>query len=662
MAKKSKFIIHGIDLRPAIKIAKKTGFITTSEILELLSAQGTSDDIFEEIEAILSEEGIKTLKDSEDGNYKLEGIDIQPLVEQGRVQGSLTLFQIIDYLSDIDEAQEKTHFPDKVRVVLMDLGIRVMDTNSENDTDSGGQTDIDADTTALMSAIPSSNASDPMRAYMREMGGHDLLERREELEIAMQIEEGQCCVMEVLARYPGNIEYILKQFDTLKETQKPLSNVLSGFQNRIDKSLLKENAIPQIAKAVSDTEKKVLAEKELKEATQAFDNLRKQLEKTKKTLSKSSPNVDSSKKAIAKLGIIFSQFKLAPKHHDYIHNRVSETVNNVRDIEKILREICEKKAKIPRNIFIKAYRGHENETNWTTHLPKEEQLKLKPLSSELESAQNRLNQVTDECGLKITEIQQLARELHQADTQTFKAREAMAQSNLRLVISIAKKYVNRGLQFMDLVQEGNIGLMKAITKFEYRRGYKFSTYATWWIRQAITRAIADQARTIRIPVHMIETMNRLGRASRELMQTLCREPTAHELADKMEMPIDKVRQVLKIIKEPISMETPLGNDEDAHIGDFFEDSETAEPVDIATLDNLKQIVEEALQGLNVREQLVLRMRFGIDMKSEYTLEDVGAQFDVTRERIRQIESKALRKLKNPKAQRILRSFYESHIE
>jgi RNA polymerase primary sigma factor len=369
----------------------------------------------------------------------------------------------------------------------------------------------------------------------------------------------------------------------------------------------------------------------------------------------------TTKVEIEKLSEVFRCFRLVPKQFDRLVKNMREMMDRVRVQERIVMKHCVEYAKMPKKNFVKAFTGFETSTAWLSAeiaANKPYSAKLQEMQEELVRSIEKLKKVEEETGLSIFKIKDINRRMSIGEAKARRAKKEMVEANLRLVISIAKKYTNRGLQFLDLIQEGNIGLMKAVDKFEYRRGYKFSTYATWWIRQAITRSIADQARTIRIPVHMIETINKLNRISRQMLQEMGREPSPEELSERMQMPEDKIRKVLKIAKEPISMETPIGDDEDSHLGDFIEDSTGESPLDSATMESLKNATNEVLAGLTAREAKVLRMRFGIDMNTDHTLEEVGKQFDVTRERIRQIEAKALRKLRHPSRSEVLKSFLD----
>ena len=399
-------------------------------------------------------------------------------------------------------------------------------------------------------------------------------------------------------------------------------------------------------------------------AKRRFQALRRQFNKTRKLIDERGRSSPESRAQLAALGKKFHSFKLTPKHYDEIVRRPREALEEVRRHERALIEICLREARVPRDLFRKVFVGKEISVTWLNRLIKADERYSAVLAErkpDIVRIQKKLKAVCTRTGLSVTEIKEINRAMSLGEAKARRAKKDMVEANLRLVISIAKKYTNRGLQFLDLIQEGNIGLMKAVDKFEYRRGYKFSTYATWWIRQAITRSIADQARTIRIPVHMIETINKLNRVSRQMVQEMGREPKPDELGERMEMVEEKVRRVLKIAKEPISMETPIGDDEDSHIGDFIEDSTVGLPIDLATEDGLKQLIGNVLGGLTAREAKVLRMRFGIGMNTDHTLEEVGKQFDVTRERIRQIEAKALRKLRHPSRSEHLRSFLDDKV-
>jgi RNA polymerase primary sigma factor len=460
------------------------------------------------------------------------------------------------------------------------------------------------------------------------------------------------------------VQSILDAYDRAVEDEK-LSDVLIGYLDPTDD-------VPPAAQVQNRNEEKNKAKDDEEEdetptgpdpeiARERFEAIRKQLKKTERNVKRYGRDGNAAHKDLEKLAELFAPLKLTPKHYDAMVSGVRRHLDKVRAQEKTISTLMIRRGKMPKKTFLKEFPGHEVDEKWLEkHITGKTDLsnRLQPHAEDLRRAQRKLRQVTDQTGLTVLQVKEINRAMSLGEAKARRAKKDMVEANLRLVISIAKKYTNRGLQFLDLIQEGNIGLMKAVDKFEYRRGYKFSTYATWWIRQAITRSIADQARTIRIPVHMIETINKLNRVSRQMLQEMGREPTPEELGERMEMPEDKVRRVLKIAKEPISMETPIGDDEDSHLGDFIEDTTVGSPIDTATEEGLREATKSVLGGLTAREAKVLRMRFGIDMNTDHTLEEVGKQFDVTRERIRQIEAKALRKLRHPTRSEHLRSFLD----
>ena len=515
----------------------------------------------------------------------------------------------------------------------------------------------------------------PVRMYMREMGTVELLTREGEIEIAKRIEEGIREVMGAMAHFPGTVDGILAEYTRVTTESGKLTDVFSGYIDPDDGIPAPPEAEPVIevapaAEKADDEEEKEGVDEEEDEvetgpdpeiARQRFGAVAEQLEKTKKALKK---HGRGSKQAIAELlalAELFMPIKLVPKQFDVLVVKVRSALERIRAQERAIMQLCVRDARMPRADFLRLFPGNEIDESWSDALAKGKSKYAEAIGRvqpDIQRCQQKLIALEAECSLTIGEIKDINRRMSIGEAKARRAKKEMVEANLRLVISIAKKYTNRGLQFLDLIQEGNIGLMKAVDKFEYRRGYKFSTYATWWIRQAITRSIADQARTIRIPVHMIETINKLNRISRQMLQEMGREPTPEELGERMEMPEDKIRKVLKIAKEPISMETPIGDDEDSHLGDFIEDSTMQSPIDVATVESLKEATREVLGGLTAREAKVLRMRFGIDMNTDHTLEEVGKQFDVTRERIRQIEAKALRKLRHPSRSEHLRSFLD----
>jgi len=600
---------------------------------------------------------------------------IKDLITKGREQGYLTYSEVNDHLpEDISD-------PDQVEDIiqnLTDMGISVFE-NAPDAEDLLSTADITTDEVAAAEAAAALAAveteqhrtTDPVRMYMREMGTVELLTREGEIEIAKRIEEGIRELMSSIAEWPNIVDYIIEEYDLIETDERKLGDILIGYLNPMAHV---PSALAQAEAAKKEDEENNLdtvvegAEEEEEdtgldpvEAKERFDLLRKLNKSAKKAIEKNGRDHKLTKKAIKELSGHFKYLKLAPRKFDLLVAIVRETLSIIRSSERQITSIVVRQARMPRADFIKSFPGNETNENWTEEIcqqghPCSE--KLKDHEIEIKRAQRRLGRISKKNGLTITQVKDINRRMSIGEAKARRAKKEMVEANLRLVISIAKKYTNRGLQFLDLIQEGNIGLMKAVDKFEYRRGYKFSTYATWWIRQAITRSIADQARTIRIPVHMIETINKLNRISRQMLQEVGREPTPEELGERMEMPEDKIRKVLKIAKEPISMETPIGDDDDSHLGDFIEDINILSPVDFATNDSLTDATRDVLNGLTMREAKVLRMRFGIDMNTDHTLEEVGKQFDVTRERIRQIEAKALRKLRHPSRSDHLRSFLD----
>jgi RNA polymerase primary sigma factor len=591
---------------------------------------------------------------------------LRQLIAKGKVQGYLTYAEVNDHLpSDISDPEQIEEFIGTIN----DLGIQVYETAPDDDsliTDSAAVTadDEDAEEVAALASVDSEfgRTTDPVRMYMREMGSVELLTRADELKIAKRIEEGHHQLVKSISRSFVVVEDVLQSFDSISEEESSirLSDMISGFAD------LSEPDDLLTSQAVNDTVEVASPEEDLKglnyeEVKEKIDQLRELLKAATNAISQYGYASAETERAFEEMAGVFMEFKWVPQYLKKLSAIIPDGVATVREQERLIHEILVKKAKMPRTDFIATYTDNETNPDFLEQYLAETSpysAVLKNYEKELRKAQKVLAHIEAQYGLTIGGLKDINRRISIGEAKARRAKKEMIEANLRLVISIAKKYTNRGLQFLDLIQEGNIGLMKAVDKFEYRRGYKFSTYATWWIRQAITRSIADQARTIRIPVHMIETINKLNRISRQILQELGREATPEELAVRMEMPEDKVRKVLKIAKEPISMETPIGDDEDSHLGDFIEDSRVLSPVEAATIAGLRESTQNVLAGLTAREAKVLRMRFGINMNTDHTLEEVGKQFDVTRERIRQIEAKALRKLRHPSRSEQLRCFLD----
>ncbi|MGL5395168.1 MAG: RNA polymerase sigma factor RpoD [Shewanella sp.] len=604
------------------------------------------------------------------------------LLAKGKEQGYLTYAEVNDHLPadmvDSDQIED-------IIQMINDMGIRVFEEAPDADDMmmSEDNTDEDAaeEAAAALATVESElgRTTDPVRMYMREMGTVELLTREGEIVIAKRIEEGINTVQSSVAEYPQAIAMILEQYDQYEADELRLSDIISGFVNPDE-----EDLGPTATHIGSELSEEDLEDEDddedeededgdgdgdddgnkgpdPEEARERFSQLRTAYESALKIIDAKGREHPESIQALFEIGEIFKEFRLVPKQFDRLVKSMRSMMDRVRVQERLLMKLCVEQAKMPKKNFVKFFTGNETNLDWfeaekTSNKPYAEGLRM--VEEDVQRCRSKLAAIEEETGLVIAAIKDINRRMSIGEAKARRAKKEMVEANLRLVISIAKKYTNRGLQFLDLIQEGNIGLMKAVDKFEYRRGYKFSTYATWWIRQAITRSIADQARTIRIPVHMIETINKLNRISRQMLQEMGREPSPEELAERMMMPEDKIRKVLKIAKEPISMETPIGDDEDSHLGDFIEDTTLELPLDSATSESLKSATHEVLAGLTAREAKVLRMRFGIDMNTDHTLEEVGKQFDVTRERIRQIEAKALRKLRHPSRSEILKSFLD----
>ncbi|MEJ2114688.1 MAG: RNA polymerase sigma factor RpoD [Gammaproteobacteria bacterium] len=595
---------------------------------------------------------------------------IKQLISKGKEQGYLTYSEVNDHLPSgiVDPEQIED-----IVSMINDMGIKVHEQAPDADSlilsDSAAtDDDVEEEAAAALATVDSEfgRTTDPVRMYMREMGIVNLLTREGEIKIAKRIEDGLRQVLFSIVHYPATIEKLLFMYDKVEAEELRLTDLITGF---VDPDEDMDAIPPPAAQQQAEREKNQTGDDEDEEEIDTGPDPEearaffKGLEKLSKKLASSTVAADEKKliKARENLAEEFTMVKLVPKIVDILTEDVRKMMNRIRSHERSIMQICVHNAKMPRSKFIETFSGSETNIAWLdAHINSRAKYSkaLAEFIPEIEKEQEKLVLIENEIGLTVGEIKDINRRMSIGEAKARRAKKEMVEANLRLVISIAKKYTNRGLQFLDLIQEGNIGLMKAVDKFEYRRGYKFSTYATWWIRQAITRSIADQARTIRIPVHMIETINKLNRISRQMLQEMGREATPEELAERMEMPEDKVRKVLKIAKEPISMETPIGDDEDSHLGDFIEDATIESPVDSAAFEGLGEATREILASLTPREAKVLRMRFGIDMNTDHTLEEVGKQFDVTRERIRQIEAKALRKLRHPSRSEQLRSFLE----
>ena len=600
---------------------------------------------------------------------------LKNLIARGKEQGFLTVAEVSDHFPEMDTEQM-----DELIGMLQGLGIVVHDEAPDQEAmllaePAAATADEDDDeveeAAATLAALDEQfgRTTDPVRMYMREMGSVELLDREGEIRIAKRIEEGLIEAFEAMAMYPETPAILIEAYDHVKAGRKRINDVVVGFFDP-NAPMPAANALPAEIKDVepdvkadgdSDDEEAIPTGPDPVEVAENFAKLQKLFDKMWALMQ--SDGAQDKKTMAKRLAIVdlLKTFRLSPKIVDEITRNLREKVGQIRAGERAILKICVTDAGMPRKEFIEKFTGHSTDKTFVSRITRGTQKYVKAIvrhGDEIKAVQDKMHLLERANLLAISEIKEINRKMSVGEAKARRAKKEMVEANLRLVISIAKKYTNRGLQFLDLIQEGNIGLMKAVDKFEFRRGFKFSTYATWWIRQAITRSIADQARTIRIPVHMIETINKLNRISRQMIQEMGREPSPEELAVKMEMPEDKVRKVMKIAKEPISMETPIGDDEDSHLGDFIEDTNVVSPAESATNESLREATHQILASLTPREAKVLRMRFGIDMNTDHTLEEVGKQFDVTRERIRQIEAKALRKLRHPSRANYLRTFLD----
>ncbi|CAI3111418.1 MULTISPECIES: RNA polymerase sigma factor RpoD [Acinetobacter] len=616
---------------------------------------------------------------------------VAALISRGKEQGYLTYAEVNDHLPD--SITESEQIEDIIQM-LQDVGIPVHERAPESDDTMFGESTDTADevaeeeAAAVLASVENEpgRTTDPVRMYMREMGTVELLTREGEISIAKRIEEGIRDVLNSIAYWPNAVEVVLKEYNDFLTGERRLADILSGYLDpetdaEIPEVLEEETELEEEAAPATPVKEVKLDDDEEDEESESdddsegesgpdpevakvrFNELEAAWTKTKAIIEKHGRNSPEADEALEALATVFMMFKFTPRLFDIISEMIRGTHEQIRANEREVMRYAVRRGRMDRTQFRTSFPKQESNPAWLDEqiakAPAEIKAHLEKVRPDILAFQQKIADIEKELNLSVAEIKDISKRMAIGEAKARRAKKEMVEANLRLVISIAKKYTNRGLQFLDLIQEGNIGLMKAVDKFEYRRGYKFSTYATWWIRQAITRSIADQARTIRIPVHMIETINKINRVSRQLLQEMGREPTPEELGERLEMDEVKVRKVLKIAKEPISMETPIGDDEDSHLGDFIEDQNITSPIDAATSEGLKEATREVLENLTEREAKVLKMRFGIDMPTDHTLEEVGKQFDVTRERIRQIEAKALRKLRHPSRSEHLRSFLEN---
>ncbi|MFZ7792345.1 RNA polymerase sigma factor RpoD [Acinetobacter lwoffii] len=638
-----------------------------------------------------------TVTDSTKSKQKMSDMtsptsQVAALISRGKEQGYLTFAEVNDHLPD--SITESEQIEDIIQM-LNDVGIPVHDRAPESDdtmfedTAEAADEVAEEEAAAVLASVENEpgRTTDPVRMYMREMGTVELLTREGEISIAKRIEEGIRDVLHSIAYWPNAVEVVLQEYKDYEAGERRLADLLSGYLDpESDEEIpevLEEEAVlaedetdskkstkdvkldddEEEEEADSDDESEADSGPDPEIAKARFTELENAWLNTKATIEKHGRDSKQAEEALQALATVFMMFKFTPRLFDIISEMIRGTHDQIRGAEREVMRYAVRRGRMDRTQFRTSFPGQESNPAWLDEqiakTPADQKAYLEKVRPDVLAFQQKIADIEKELGLDVKGIKDIAKRMAVGEAKARRAKKEMVEANLRLVISIAKKYTNRGLQFLDLIQEGNIGLMKAVDKFEYRRGYKFSTYATWWIRQAITRSIADQARTIRIPVHMIETINKINRVSRQLLQEMGREPTPEELGERLEMDEVKVRKVLKIAKEPISMETPIGDDEDSHLGDFIEDSNITSPIDAATSEGLKEATREVLENLTEREAKVLKMRFGIDMPTDHTLEEVGKQFDVTRERIRQIEAKALRKLRHPSRSEHLRSFLEN---
>ncbi|OTG81005.1 RNA polymerase sigma factor RpoD [Acinetobacter sp. ANC 4648] len=620
---------------------------------------------------------------------------VAALISRGKEQGYLTYAEVNDHLPD--SITESEQIEDIIQM-LQDVGIPVHERAPESDdTMFEGNTEAadevaEEEAAAVLASVESEpgRTTDPVRMYMREMGTVELLTREGEINIAKRIEEGIRDVLHSIAYWPNAVEVVLQEYKDYEAGERRLADLLSGYLDpESDEPIpeVLEEVAEELDEVEEDSSKKPTKDVKLDDdeeeeaessdddesegesgpdpeiAKARFDELKNVWNNAKVAIAKGGRDTTEATEAMEALATVFMMFKFTPRLFDIISEMIRGTHEQIRTSEREVMRYAVRRGRMDRTQFRTSFPGQESNPAWLDEqiakAPADQKGYLEKVRPDVLAFQQKIADLEKELGLSVKDIKDISKRMAIGEAKARRAKKEMVEANLRLVISIAKKYTNRGLQFLDLIQEGNIGLMKAVDKFEYRRGYKFSTYATWWIRQAITRSIADQARTIRIPVHMIETINKINRVSRQLLQEMGREPTPEELGERLEMDEVKVRKVLKIAKEPISMETPIGDDEDSHLGDFIEDGNITSPIDAATSEGLKEATREVLENLTEREAKVLKMRFGIDMPTDHTLEEVGKQFDVTRERIRQIEAKALRKLRHPSRSEHLRSFLEN---